>query len=392
MVSIYKDNVVLSPKAVSERIRKKLYNFNAGEELAYAFNSKQNIILFGPGGYGKSDAAMEFFHILRENGLTEDQKPYVQVFGQGLTEDVLLGGMNIPLFKEKGIIEFNVLESFMNSEIVIFEEMFDCLPQVLLILKDILQSGQYRNGNQIFKIKTKMVIVCTNRSRDEVIEDHSTEALMQRFLFEKEVNWSSWTKNDYMNAFITAGGKEHSVCSTANNLAELCEAASSESDLPISPRTAGKALMACKMNETIKVVSSVAGFQTKKCLEIIKASDDKAKAFEQEVEIKQFLEEAIKISTKGSKTSAVKACVSLKKLVLLQLEMENMKINDKNLDLFKSKSNSVKVLYSKMIDNIKSMLTSHTNWMCAFVDYVNTTPFGEIDVEHHTFKKVKIDG
>lgn len=41
----------LDPLTVESEIQKKLYLF-PGRNLAYAFNAGENIILYGPGGYG----------------------------------------------------------------------------------------------------------------------------------------------------------------------------------------------------------------------------------------------------------------------------------------------------------------------------------------------------
>ncbi len=231
---------------VSNYISKKLHNFNAGEELAWAWNSNENIIMFGPGGYGKSDAAILFHEYLHKNNAVESAKPFIMSFGQGMTEEKLLGGIDMKTFQDSGEINYLLQNAFVQHEVVIFEELWDAFPAVLLILKDILQSKCVRMGNQVMPIKTKMVIACTNRSREEVVEDASTEALMQRFLFEKEVAWKSHTPGDYKSA-LNAASNTSTDTNIAEAVANICAASNNENYI-VSPRTCGKAYKSALIN------------------------------------------------------------------------------------------------------------------------------------------------
>jgi hypothetical protein len=130
---------------------------------------------------------------LKEKGID----PYVITMGTGMTTDRLFGGLNIPTFEASGKIEYLVENSFMNHEYVIFEEMFDAPDFILEQLKDILSSGIFRNGTQIFPIKTKFIICCTNRTRDEFSKNMSLKALMERFPLELNVVWDNYTDHSY---------------------------------------------------------------------------------------------------------------------------------------------------------------------------------------------------
>lgn len=237
-------NKIIDPKVVQERLALKLHNFNAAKTLAYAWNAGENVILFGPGGYGKSEAALEFADLLYEQGLVNSPKAFVRAFNQGLTEEILLGGVDIKTLNEEGKINYLLENAFVNSEIVIFEEMFDAFPSVLLTLKDILTSKKVRMGNQEFPIKTRIVICCTNRSRDEVVEDNSTAALMERFVFEKWVGWTSHTATDYYYALMKQPNADRTV---AAKVADVC-ANVSTGEYVVSPRTAFKAYKSAKLN------------------------------------------------------------------------------------------------------------------------------------------------
>jgi len=154
-------------------------------------------------------------------------------------------------FQDVGEIIYNLKLAFVNYEFVIFEEIWDAFPEILLILKDILQSKEVRIGTQRFPLKCKIVIACTNRSAEEVISDDSTEALMQRFMFQEEVGWSSHNASDYMGAFKCALGTEEETTNMIGvaKIAAMCSVNNSANDKPlISPRTAGKALKAVNIN------------------------------------------------------------------------------------------------------------------------------------------------
>jgi len=71
---VAQERAFIDAQKVHKRISKKLYAFNAAKNLAWAFNSGENIIMFGPGGYGKSEAAVEFFDLLKEEKLVNDDK------------------------------------------------------------------------------------------------------------------------------------------------------------------------------------------------------------------------------------------------------------------------------------------------------------------------------
>lgn len=161
--------------------------------LDIGFETRKNIVLYGPGGHGKSEMTLEF---LKEKGI----EPYVITMGTGMTTDRLFGGLDITQLRQEGgsgRIEYLVENSFMNHEYVIFEEMFDAPDFILEQLKDILSSGVFRNGTQVYPIKTKFIICCTNRTRDEFSKNMSLKALMERFPLELNVIWDNYTEISY---------------------------------------------------------------------------------------------------------------------------------------------------------------------------------------------------
>lgn len=317
---------------VDRRIKSKLFSFNAGKELAWAWNANENVILFGPGGYGKSDAAVLFNDYLYEQGFVKSKQPFVMAFGQGMTEERLLGGLDVKEFQSEGKIKYLLEEAFINHEVVVFEELWDAFPAVLLILKDILQSKSVRTGNEIIPIKTKIVIACTNRSRAEVVSDNSTEALMQRFQFEKEVKWTSWEMSDYRSAFECATGLPCDELSIA--VARAC-AESSKSETKISPRTAGKALKSAIING-LESLEGMFGFD-KSIKQILKERSAMRQDKEQADLIKTYLNDSSQLLNQlDTMRSGIKTAIVAKRIHLKLHFVSNIPRRDANVALFEN--------------------------------------------------------
>ena len=176
-----------------------VYMDNVKKVLDISMATGRNSILYGPGGYGKSEYTLAY---MREKGI----EPYVITMGSGMTTDRLFGGLDIPTFNATGKIEYLVDNSFMNHEYVIFEELFDAPDFILEQLKDILSSGVFRNGTQIYPIKTRTIICCTNKTREEFSKNNSLRALMERFPIEVNVVWKDYTRHNYEHLFKTKLG------------------------------------------------------------------------------------------------------------------------------------------------------------------------------------------
>lgn len=151
--------------------------------------------------YEKSEYTMEY---LWEKGIY----PYVITMGTGMTTDRLFGGLDIAEYNKSGKVEYLIENSFMNHEFVVFEEMMDAPDYILEQLKDILSSGEFRNGTQIYEIKTKFIIACTNKSREEFAKNPSLKALMERFPLEHNVIWDNYTEASYTTLLQKRFGEE----------------------------------------------------------------------------------------------------------------------------------------------------------------------------------------
>ena len=217
---------------IAQKMSKRFaYSEEVASCLFTSYKSEEHVVLYGPGGHGKSEMSLEFFDSI---GI----KPFVQALGPGTTTEQLLGGMDMKLFNKTGEIQYLVENSFMNHEYVIFEEAFDAPVYVLTILKDILTSRELRNGHQVFPIKTKMIVICTNHSRSVIADDLSIKALMERFPLELEVKWQSYHEANYQTMFNIVFGSSTTV-KDYNVISKLCGTLYSEGTT-ISPRTAVK--------------------------------------------------------------------------------------------------------------------------------------------------------
>jgi MoxR-like ATPase len=201
--------------------------------LNTAHKSGENVVLYGPGGYGKSEMVQAF---LRSIGARQEQIT-VKALSVGTTLDDLLGGINLKTLRETGEISYNVHQSIFSTPYLVLEEAFDAPVRVLEGLKDILTSKQIRNGNQVYNIKTKFIIVATNRSKKELSEDDSSKALMERFPLSLRVYWDSHSLADYQELISKIFGEQNSTFDALiSYMLESIE--EDESKQPPSPRTA----------------------------------------------------------------------------------------------------------------------------------------------------------
>lgn len=205
--------------------------------IEVALKTEQNLVLYGKGGYGKSEFLLE---LLRDLGI----EPYVITMGTGMTTDRLFGGFDIKTFNESGKMEYLVDNSFMNHEYVIFEELFDAPDFILEQLKDILSAKVFRNGSQVFPIRTKLIFCATNKTRGEFSKNNSLKALMERFPLEHNVKWETHTREDYEQLFMTKLGY-------SDPLLTYVLAAYDEAGHTVSPRialSAAEVLEACGLD------------------------------------------------------------------------------------------------------------------------------------------------
>ena len=237
---IGEDGISATQQKVLNKINEHtVYQEKLVDVLFKGFELGKNVLMYGRGGHNKSEGTLDVLRELKEEGLINSD-PFVMSFGDGLTEESLFGGMNVKKFTDDGIMEYLFKNSFLEHEIVVFEEIFDAPPQVLLSLKDVLTSGYARKGNQIHKSKVKMVIALTNKSKEEFAEDDSLEALTQRFPLTLKVEWPSYSKSDFIKLYKKVFGEDFYKANSSklNELSDIISQNNASQESFVSPRTA----------------------------------------------------------------------------------------------------------------------------------------------------------
>lgn len=248
----------IQSKIQAEVSKTAIYSEEMVDVLFKGITLGKNVLQFGRGGHNKSEGTLKILELMKAEKVITSE-PFVMSFGDGLTEETLLGGIDIKKFKDTGELKYLLHNSFIEHEIVIFEEIFDAPPQVLLTLKDILSSGWVRKGNQKQKIKTKLVIGLTNKSKEDFSEDDSLEALTQRFPLTLKVEWPSYTKSDWSKLFKTVFDSDFND-QHKNKLRELSEILAENHNAKTmfcSPRTAVHAAMLYCNGGDLKYISDI---------------------------------------------------------------------------------------------------------------------------------------
>jgi hypothetical protein len=207
--------------------------------LALAIQSERNVLLWGPGGHGKSEMVAAALEVV-----AKESEIFVQSFGEGLDEAALWGGLDFRALEEEKELRYHPENSFLSKEYAVFEEVFDAPAVVLLALKDTLTARRLRKGNQSYPMRTKVVIGITNRDPDEISEmGPAAAALIERFPLQLRVSWPSYKAADYNSLFAKVAPRlpGADLNGSTGVLAELV-AKAGENDSPISPRSAVYAL------------------------------------------------------------------------------------------------------------------------------------------------------
>ena len=313
-VKAAKPSATLSPVRewhAGKYLAEKFINYSKfAEAMELALVTGKNIMFYGKGGFAKTEMSR---HVLERNGVD----PFILSCGEGLTEEKLFGGVNLKKLKESGEIEYLLENSFMNSEYVIFEELFDAPTSVLLSLKDILTSKKFSQGKQRMEIKTKCVFALTNRTREEVGEDDSSKALLERFPLELKVEWDSYDKKDFMQLFSKVSLGQDTKAETVRQikpstnlkrdldlLSGVCAKIIMEGEW-LSPRTAMHAAHVVEQAgfSFLKYVNGFSDGQIEALEKELKIKEDIEKQAKQIDDLKvkiQSEEKAIMASTQGS--------------------------------------------------------------------------------------------
>lgn len=207
--------------------------------LALAFESGKNVLLWGPGGHGKSEMVTAALACV-----AADPDIFVESFGEGMDEAKLWGGLDFASLERDKVLIYHPENSFLAKPYAVFEELFDAPASVLLSLKDTLTAKKLRKGSQSFAMKTQVIVAITNKNPDEVSDlGPAAAALVERFPLQLEVKWPKYESADYLELFRKVAPRlpGADLNGSVAVLAEVMAKASSDGEV-VSPRTAVHAL------------------------------------------------------------------------------------------------------------------------------------------------------
>lgn len=214
-------------KKLSERF---VFQEQAIRKVYAALSLGKNAILYGPGGFGKTEIVKA---ICNEMGI-----PMICKVGyKDMMPEELLGIPNMTMLLEQSKYETAFENSvFCIPGILVLEEFFDCDPSTAAALKDVLTERGMREGSIKKESLISSVIITGNKDPKELGIDDSTKAFyLDRFPFRHEAVWSSYTEQDYMKFYRAFYGDNFKV---NKKKLLLCARLCASTEERISPRTA----------------------------------------------------------------------------------------------------------------------------------------------------------
>lgn len=229
------------------RVAKTFFNMeNVVETLYRAFVSGKNVILYGPGGFGKTTVVQEF--------IKQAELNHSVIIGyEDMDVEGLLGIPNIEKLMKESTYEISFDKTvFVNPGILILEEFLDVNPKTAIALKDIITSGGYRHGNKFIESRIGSIVICSNRSPYELSIDNSTTAFYrERFPIVLNVEWVNYSAAKYLNFIIKIiDEKEFSAHEELFRiLSELAYRTGKLATGPVSPRIIKDTIEFLRYNE-----------------------------------------------------------------------------------------------------------------------------------------------
>lgn len=194
------------------------------DNLIYTILNNQNIILYGSGGYGKSEIAQEVCKALNFT-------PVVINCYKNMPEEAFTGPLNMKKFTEESTYEINFKDSpFMVPGVLILEEFMDLEPDVASILKDIISAKGHRYKDKLIEHNIQAIIAIGNTPPTEVAITNPLRALYnERFPVHMNVTWEDHLPENYIELFKC---KQIKISRNVELVAQLC------SQVYASPRAA----------------------------------------------------------------------------------------------------------------------------------------------------------
>lgn len=335
---------------MKEKVGKTFFDMDHVVEVLYrGIISHKNIILYGPGGFGKTTIVKEFLKQANIN--------YSTIVGyEDMDVEGLLGIPNMDKLLNKSIYETAFdRTAFANPGILILEEFLDVNPKTAIALKDIITEGGLRQGGMFTESKVASIIICSNKSPYELSTDHSTTAFYkERFPIVCNLSWKDFSYERYeaylqkiIPATIYNKNKE-----TYTVLAELAYRTSEENAV-VSPRVVKDAAEFLKANDfKIETLKLIDGLNTEIIDEVFSAvvyRTEESKLQSIKYRIQERVEDIL-----GEPTMSSRYIIdSITELRMIMSKLTDMHLNDvKHLgftaELKKYCDANVNILWSKL--------------------------------------------
>jgi len=317
--------------------------------LALAVESGKNVLLWGPGGHGKSEMVQTALE-----QVAPESDVFVQSFGEGMDEATLWGGLDFRALENEKVLQYFPENSFLAKPYAVFEEIFDAPASVLLALKDTLTAKRLRKGGQQFGMVTKSIVAITNKDPDEISDmGPAAAALVERFPLQLMVDWDSYESRDYNELFGKVGPRlpGADLNGTQGVLAEIIAKASANGDI-ISPRTAVHALGVVKTAAALRGAGQV-NKEDLIDLQYLPGMEDLADNIRQELDAAYERAEAERrlvaaehelremLGELHDGATPIKALQVARRLQVLQDDTSNLKVPDGLTDRRKNLRNSI---------------------------------------------------
>lgn len=296
-----------------------------------ALAMKQNVLLTGPRGHGKSELSKLIL------SLALGEPPFILPMGPGTRAEQIFGAFDMNEWTSNSKIRYMIEEGFMGSKSAILEEFLDCNPQVLEMLKDPIMRGELCNGKLCVKSECKIVVGCTNYDPDawatrDGFTTESYYAMLDRFAFRVKVEWPSYEDASYREMMMKQGCKGPWV----KELAQVCAELTKQGHM-VTPRNC---MIASKGYEQfgMKVFQNFMGLPEGIYTGMLKEAENLKKTAAITAvldEIEEFCAAASIRCTLGQPSTQQEVANIVKNIKAKQTLMSNMNVNDQTAHLYR---------------------------------------------------------
>lgn len=310
-----------------------VFQEEAIRKIYVALTLGKNAILHGPGGFGKSEIVKA---VCEELGV-----PVICKVGyQDMMPEELLGIPNMGKLLNESKYETAFENSvFCIPGILVLEEFFDCDPSTAAALKDVLTERGMREGNTKKESLISSVIITGNKDPKELGVDDSTKAFyLERFPFQHESVWPSYSEKDYMKFYKVFYGDDYGI---NKKKLLLCSKLCSSTEGRVSPRTAGDAGDTA-IGLGVEFLDTINALDTTMLREVIRSVEQES-AFLMEEDLLTKVKESVKSTASTIVTNS-----------LLQLEADKIFLSSTLEELSEQEfSNETMELYYEVVGLIK---------------------------------------